>query len=88
MAEFERLIRSQLSPEEGAEVQRVSQLAQQLLSHLESSMELITALHIHGAQSRAIQDTVGRLEDQLGFGSEVVLAPQDGLVTGGSARHC
>ncbi len=82
MAEFERLIRSQLSPEEGAEVQRVSQLAQQLLSHLESSMELITALHIHGAQSRAIQDTVGRLlEDRLGFGSEVVLAPQDGLVT-------
>ncbi len=63
-------------------MQQVSRLAHQLRDHLDSRMELIAALHIHGAQSRAIQNTVGQLlEERLGFGSEVVLAPQDGLVT-------
>lgn len=49
---------------------------------MHSSVEAIAALHIYGAQSKAIQDQVGSLlERRLGFASEVVLTPQDGLVT-------
>ncbi|MDQ3664323.1 MAG: hypothetical protein M3353_06640 [Actinomycetota bacterium] len=82
MAEYATLVRSRLSAKERAEVQRVNGLARELVEHLDSSIDLIAALHIHGAQSRAIQGTVGELlERRLGFGSELVLTPQDGLVT-------
>jgi hypothetical protein len=40
------------------------------------------AIHIHGAKSRAIQDHFAELlRQELGFGEEVVLTPQTGLVT-------
>ena len=82
MAGYERRVRSLLNPSETAEVERVDSLAAQLTEHLHSSAEIIAALHIYGAQSKAIQDTVGELLcDQLRFRSEVVLSPQHGLVT-------
>ena len=82
MAGYERRVRSQLSHWETAEVERVDALAAQLVAHLHSSAEIIAALHIYGAQSKAIQDTVGELLcDRLRFRSEVVLTPQYGLVT-------
>lgn len=82
MAEHERFVRSRLSQVETDEVARVDELAGRLLTHLDNSVELIAALNIYGAQSKAIQDTVGKvLVDELSFGSEIVLTPQDGLVT-------
>ena len=82
MAGYERRVRSHLNPSETTEVERVDELAGQLVAHLHSSAEIIAALHIYGAQSKAIQDTVGELLcDRLRFRSEVVLTPQHGLVT-------
>ena len=60
----------------------VDHIAVGLRHHMSSSVEAIAALHIYGAQSKAIQDQVGGLlEHKLGSTSEVVLTPQDGLVT-------
>ena len=82
MAGYERRVKLRLSPSEESELRAVDGLAQRLQQHLHSSAEIIAALHIYGAQSKAIQDKVGvLLSDQLGFRSEVVLTPQDGLVT-------
>ncbi len=40
------------------------------------------ALHIFNAQSKALQNHFSKvLHDELGFAEEVVLTPQDGLVT-------
>lgn len=82
MAPHTRLVRSNLSPVETAEVAIVDGLADRLTTHLQSNIEVLAALHVYGAQSKKIQDTVGALlEHELGFGSEIVLTPQDGLVT-------
>lgn len=82
MGSYAKLVRSNLTPEEALELSLVDGVAAQLESHLHSKAELLAALHIYGAQSKRIQDTVGTLlEDELGFGSEIVLTPQDGLVT-------
>lgn len=63
-------------------MERVDHVADGLSQHLTSSIEAIAAVHIYGAQSKAIQNHVGDLlEHRLGFRSEVVLTPQDGLVT-------
>ena len=57
-------------------------MAGRLRAHLENHADNITALHVFRAQSKAIQDHVGSLlEHELRFRSEVVLTPQDGLVT-------
>jgi hypothetical protein len=67
---------------EADEIARVRELARQLRRHLETEAETIAALHIHGAQSSAIQRTVGSLlEQRLAFVSEVILTPDEGLVT-------
>lgn len=82
MAGYERLVRSTLSHDERSELGAVDALAQHLLGHMHSSVELIAALHVYGAQSKAIQDSVGELLcGRLDFRSEVVLMPQHGLVT-------
>ncbi len=67
---------------EQAELERVDALAQRLVDHLQADEETIARLHIHGAQSKAIQDRVGSvLELELGFSAELVLTPDAGLVT-------
>jgi hypothetical protein len=80
--EYVRHVKSTLTPAERAELDEVDALAERLRSHLHSQSEIITALHVFRAQSKAIQDHVGRLlQHELRFGSEVVLTPQEGFVT-------
>lgn len=82
MAAYERFVRSSLGDGERQELETVDDLASQLRQHLHSEAETILRLHVFNAQSRAIQVHVGNLlEHRLGFGSETVLTPQDGLVT-------
>lgn len=39
-------------------------------------------VHVHKAQSRAVQEIVGSfLREELGFSEEVVLTPEEGFVT-------
>lgn len=67
---------------EQRELDRVDGLADALAAHLRKDEGEIARLHKHGAQSKAIQDRVGSLlEHQLQFRSEVVLTPDEGLVT-------
>lgn len=68
--------------DERAELRQVDELAQRLADHLDVEAIEIARLHIHGAQSKAIQDRVGSLlERQLGFSTELVLTPDEGLIT-------
>jgi hypothetical protein len=67
---------------EAEELDRVAALAQQLRSHLEQDADAIAKLHLHNAQSKAIQNRVGSLlETELGFTAEKVLTADAGLVT-------
>jgi hypothetical protein len=80
--QYARLVRHRLDEAEQAELARVDALALRLREHLESRADAIDAVHVHGAKSAAVQEIVAELlENQLGFRSEVVLSPQDGLVT-------
>jgi hypothetical protein len=82
---YARFVRSSLSDDESEELTRVDQLAARLSEHLVASAADIDAVHIHRAQSSAVQSIVARLlTDQLGFDQEVVLTPSLGFVT--SAR--
>jgi hypothetical protein len=79
---YVRHVKASLSPEQTAELAVVDSLAEKLLAHIVATTEEIATLHIHGAQSRSIQDHFGTLlREELGFGEEVVLTPQTGLVT-------
>lgn len=61
---------------------KVDSLADDLRKHVEETAEAIKALHVHGASSSAVQAHFSRvLKGRLGFREEVVLTPQDGLVT-------
>lgn len=78
----QRWVRSQLSVDETAEMELVDELAEQLKAHIDATAETIAALHVHGASSSAIQGHFALLLGaELGFEEEVVLTPQDGLVT-------
>ena len=80
--EYARFVRSHLPAGSVGELQRVDLLAAELVAHLEASAPAIDAVHVHGAGSSAIQLIVSSLlRERLGFGEEVVLTPQDGLVT-------
>ena len=80
--QYARLVRHQLDVAERAELERVDRLAARLRDHLDARADAIDAVHVHGAQSSAVQRIVAELlENELGFRSEVVLSPQDGLVT-------
>ena len=60
----------------------VDGLAEKLLAHIVATTAEIATLHVHGAKSKAIQDHFAiLLREELGFGEEVVLTPQSGLVT-------
>lgn len=78
---YERFVRSTATAEELAEVERVDVLAQQLLDHIARSAPRIDRVHVHGASSATVQAILGELLSDVGFKPEVVLTPQDGLVT-------
>ena len=80
--QYTRFLRSSCTPEEHLELARVDSLATQVLAHLEQSTSAIDLVHVHGAQSKAVQDIVAELlESRLAFEQEFVLTPDDGLVT-------
>lgn len=77
-----RYVRSSLTPAEAAEMADVDRLADQLRRHLEERDAEISRAHVHGAQSKDIQSIVETLlVEQLAFVTEVILTPEDGLVT-------
>jgi len=79
---YARHVRANVSPEQAAELDTVDGLAEKLLAHIAATREEIALLHVHGAPSKAIQNHFAKLLcEQLGFGEEVVLTPQSGLVT-------
>lgn len=60
----------------------VDGMAQILLAHVAQTAPEIATLHVHGAKSQSLQDHFAKLlKVELGFETEVVLTPQDGLVT-------
>jgi hypothetical protein len=78
---YARFVRSDV-PADDPELARVDELAAALRVHLIASAEAIDRAHVHGASSGAIQSIVSRLlREELSFREEVVLTPQDGLVT-------
>jgi hypothetical protein len=79
---YKRFARSDLSSTDAAELGQVDQLADQLRRYLDERTKDIAAVHVFGAQSRAVQGLVGNLlRDQLGFGEERVIPADGGLVT-------
>lgn len=77
-----RFVRSALDVAETAELARVDELADELATHLEVESPTIDLVHVHRAQSSAVQIIVAAmLREHLGFREEVVLTPQDGFVT-------
>ncbi|WP_024286674.1 hypothetical protein [Cellulomonas sp. KRMCY2] len=77
-----RFVRSVLDSAESAELEHVDALADQLTEHLTTHGPQIDLVHIHRAQSSAVQTIVAAmLREHLGFREEVVLTPQDGFVT-------
>lgn len=82
MEGYARHVRAVVPPEQLAELAEVDSLAKRLLAHISDTREAIGTLHVHGAKSKAIQDHFAiLLREELGFGEEVVLTPQSGLVT-------
>jgi hypothetical protein len=79
---YQRFVRSALTAAETTELERVDALASQLSTHLQDHATEIDVVHIHRAQSSAVQAIVSSLlREHLGFREEVVLAPSDGFVT-------
>lgn len=82
MANQQRWTKLKVSQEERSELAEVDRLAGLLALHIDQTLATLATLHIHGASSRAIQDHFASLLiGELGFEEEVVLTPQDGLVT-------
>lgn len=79
--EYERFVRSSLTPGEASEVAEVDRIAARLLAYLESEEMRIDRAHVHGAQSSVIQVILAELLLRSGFDTEVVLTPEDGFVT-------
>lgn len=71
--------RSSLTVEEAAEVAEVAALANDFLEHLRSIGPEIDQLHVHGAQSRVIQELMTNwLVEERAFRPEVIGAFEDG----------
>lgn len=80
--EMRSFARSSLDDDERREVEAVTMLADHLREELAEREVAINQAHVVHAQSKAIQDIVAEvLTDELGFRQEVVLTPQDGIVT-------
>ena len=79
---YARHVKAEIPPARAAELAAVDVMAERLLAHIVATAGEIASLHVHGAQSRSIQDHFAKLlKHELGFGEEVVLTPQSGLVT-------
>jgi hypothetical protein len=79
---YERFTRSHLTEAELEELIRVDALAGQLRQHLQLNAEEIDVAHVHRASSGAIQSIVSRLlTEELAFGEEEILTPEEGYVT-------
>lgn len=82
MAEYTRHVWADVAASLTGELEVVDGLARRLHSHVESTMDEITRLHVHGASSAVVQRHFSKLlKEDLGFSEEVVLTPQAGLVT-------
>ncbi|WP_232677234.1 hypothetical protein [Nocardioides sp. R-C-SC26] len=82
METYARHVRTEIPPALTAELALVDELAQRLRTHISSTRDEIALLHVHGAQSQAIQGHFAALlTHELGFSEEVVLTPQTGFVT-------
>lgn len=79
---YVRFSRKTLSTSEADELREVDDIAQLLADHLEQSRTDIDRVHIHGASSSSVQSIVAELlRARIGFREEVVITPEDGLVT-------
>jgi len=76
-----RFVRSVLSTSDEEELRTVDATADRLVAHLDAKRHEIDDVHVHGAPSSAVQHIVSSLLRDIGFDEEVVLTPQDGLVT-------
>jgi hypothetical protein len=82
MPEYKRWTRSSLSNAEAVELELVDEIAVRLLAHMKQYADSVALAHVHGASSQAVQALFAVLLNQeLGFDEEVVLTPQEGLVT-------
>lgn len=80
--EMRSFARSSQTKAQRGDVERVRDLAEHLRRALDEREVAINQAHVVNAQSAAIQAIVSEvLTDELGFGEEVVLTPQDGIVT-------
>jgi hypothetical protein len=79
---YQRHVKSQLTPALTEELHTVDALAQRLLEAMVEAADELRELHVFNAKSAAVQTLLSRvLHDELHFQEEVVLRPQDGLVT-------
>ena len=79
---YARHVKASVTPEQAVELAAVDSLAEKLVAHIVATSTEIATLHVHGAKSKEIQDHFAKLlREELGFGEEVVLTPQSGLVT-------
>ncbi|WP_185994636.1 hypothetical protein [Nocardioides campestrisoli] len=82
MSDYKRWTRATPTAAEEAELLIVDELAAELRAEIQRRAAELATLHVHGASSQAIQSVFSTLlKDRLGFGEEVVLTPQTGLVT-------
>ena len=80
--EYQRMQRSRLEMHHLASIRSVDRLAKALRSALELEAAAIDSAHIHGASSSSVQTIVSSiLKDDLGFDEEVLLTPEDGIVS-------
>ena len=80
--EYQRMQRSRLESHQLAAISAVDELAKALRSALELEAAAIDLAHIHGASSASVQTIVSSiLKDRLGFDEEVLLTPEDGIVS-------
>lgn len=79
---YQRFVRSNLTDTETSEVAKVSALAERLAHHLADHAPQIDLVHVHAAQSSAVQTIVATLlRERLGFREEVVLPAEEGFTT-------
>lgn len=80
--EYQRFQRSHLEDRHIEFLRSVDRLAGQLRTALELASAAIDVAHIHGANSSAVQRIASSiLKDHLGFDEEVLLTPEDGIVS-------
>ena len=79
---YHRFVRSDAATTAPSELGQVDALAAQLMRHIEEQSSAIDLVHIHRAQSRAVQLIVSELlTERLGFGEEVVIPKGFGFST-------